>query len=120
LNHSIQGAAFTPYLRLQTPKYDNGFSAPICKLSSLFKFVYLSDISASMHRVRPSAREASRLLLSSNAEVEGDSNALLMQWGQFTAHDIAKTTSLPSGDCSSCGDIRGRCFNIELTRHDPT
>uniref|UniRef100_A0A914UP67 ShKT domain-containing protein n=1 Tax=Plectus sambesii TaxID=2011161 RepID=A0A914UP67_9BILA len=104
LKQTIQGAAFTQYIRLIPPVYDNGLSAPV----------------SSIKGNRPTAREASRLLLASSGEVTSGNNALLMQWGQFAGHDLAKTTTLPSGDCSSCNDIQGRCFNVGLARLDPT
>ncbi|KRY52472.1 Peroxidase mlt-7 [Trichinella britovi] len=69
---------------------------------------------------RPSAREATRFLLSSPQLVtSGKWNMLLMQFGQFIVHDISKTSLLPADRCGSCTDIPGRCFPIKVETVDP-
>ncbi|KAI1711591.1 heme peroxidase domain-containing protein [Ditylenchus destructor] len=104
LDEPLKGAAFMPFARIKDPAYDDKFSAP----------------SASLNRLRPPAREASRLMLSSSAELTSKWNALLMQWGQFIAHDVAKTTMLNNQQCASCQPERGQCFSVILSRLDPT
>jgi len=59
-------------------------------------------------------------MLSSSAEVTTKWNALLMQWGQFIAHDVAKTTMLNNQECANCQSNQGHCFSVMLTRMDPT
>lgn len=104
LNSPLLGAAFMPLGRFLEPAYDDKISAPV----------------ASINRDRPTAREASRLMLSSNSELTTRWNALFMQWGQWTAHDFAKTTMLNNQQCASCKSERGQCFSVMLSRIDPT
>nr|CDJ94617.1 Metridin ShK toxin and Haem peroxidase domain containing protein [Haemonchus contortus] len=103
-NRPLLGSAFTALMRLKAPMYDNGLNAP----------------TSSFSRTRPSSRDASRLLLSSASHIPHHSNALLMQWGQFIAHDIAKTTMLNNQECAACTSNKGRCFSVFLSRADPT
>ncbi|KAI6210404.1 hypothetical protein M3Y96_00324500 [Aphelenchoides besseyi] len=118
LDDPLMGAAFRPLRRLQDPIYDDEFSAPVCEFLALC--VSTPSFTASLLRQRPSSREASRLMLSSSSEISGKSNALLMQWGQFMAHDMAKTTMLNNQECASCTPQGGRCFSVILSRLDPT
>uniref|UniRef100_A0A915JI24 peroxidase n=1 Tax=Romanomermis culicivorax TaxID=13658 RepID=A0A915JI24_ROMCU len=75
--------------------------------------------SGSLKGGRPSAREASRFLLSSPVSVAaGRWNSLLMQFGQFIVHDISKTSILPTDQCPLCSDIPGKCFPIKVDPSD--
>nr|CAD2173949.1 unnamed protein product [Meloidogyne enterolobii] len=93
-----------PLARLKEPVYDDKMAAPV----------------ASINHLKPSSREASRLMLSSTAEIPTKWNALLMQWGQFIAHDVSKTTMLNNQICASCLPEGGTCFPVMLSRLDPT
>ncbi|CAD5212414.1 unnamed protein product [Bursaphelenchus okinawaensis] len=103
-NQPLKGAAFRPYTRLMTPEYDGGLSEPV----------------SSLRVTRPSPREANRAILStSKAVLTQDFNSLLMQFGQFIVHDMAKTTLVPSAKCNVCQNIPGRCMAVFVTPQDP-
>ncbi|CAK5090959.1 unnamed protein product [Meloidogyne enterolobii] len=104
LEKPLFGAAFMPLARLKEPVYDDKMAAPV----------------ASINHLKSSSREASRLMLSSTAEIPTKWNALLMQWGQFIAHDVSKTTMLNNQICASCLPEGGTCFPVMLSRLDPT
>nr|CAD2200097.1 unnamed protein product [Meloidogyne enterolobii] len=104
LEKPLFGAAFMPLARLREPVYDDKMAAPV----------------ASINYLKPSSREASRLMLSSTAEIPTKWNALLMQWGQFIAHDVSKTTMLNNQICASCLPEGGTCFPVMLSRLDQT
>ncbi|TMS40178.1 hypothetical protein L596_006590 [Steinernema carpocapsae] len=100
----LRGAAFRPYNRLMQPEYDNRLSEPVSSILNL----------------RPSAREASRTILSSRKTVHiNEFNALLMQFGQLMSHDMAKTTLVPSAKCNACQNIPGRCMAVFISANDP-
>ncbi|VDM91580.1 unnamed protein product [Onchocerca ochengi] len=87
----LRGAAFRPYNRLLFPEYDDKLSEPV----------------------------VSRLILSSQKTVQHpEYNALLMQWGQFLIHEMAKTTLVPSAQCNICQNIRGRCMTVPILQLD--
>lgn len=70
--------------------------------------------------IRPNAREVSRSILSSQKTVHHrEYNALLMQWGQYLIHEMAKTTLVPSAKCNVCRNIPGRCMAIPILSRDP-
>ncbi|KAH7729880.1 MLT-7 protein [Aphelenchoides avenae] len=103
LNKPLLGAAFRPYMRHLPPEYDNGVSEPV----------------SSMKQTRPSVREASRILLSSAQVVTHETfNSLLMQWGQFMSHDMAKTTLQPSANCPSCDPVPSKCIPVSISDKD--
>ncbi|KAI1709417.1 heme peroxidase domain-containing protein [Ditylenchus destructor] len=103
LKKPLLGAAFRTYIRLLPPEYDNGFSEP----------------AASIKNNRPSVREASRVLLSSAQVVTHESfNSLLMQWGQFMSHDMAKTTLQPTANCASCDPVPSKCVPVAISDKD--
>uniref|UniRef100_A0A183CF97 peroxidase n=1 Tax=Globodera pallida TaxID=36090 RepID=A0A183CF97_GLOPA len=95
----LRGAAFRPYSRLLPPEYDNGLSEPISSIRST---------------LRPNPRE-----INLNQVTINEFNALLMQFGQFISHDLAKTTLVPSAKCNVCQNITSRCMSVQLSPNDP-
>uniref|UniRef100_A0AAF5Q2S6 peroxidase n=2 Tax=Wuchereria bancrofti TaxID=6293 RepID=A0AAF5Q2S6_WUCBA len=103
LEKPLLGAAFRPYFRHLPAEYDDKISEPV----------------SSIRNTRPTAREVSRILLSSSQSVPHDKyNALMMQFGQFMSHDIAKTTLQPSAKCTSCKPVPSICMPIPISVKD--
>ncbi|CAD5212434.1 unnamed protein product [Bursaphelenchus okinawaensis] len=103
LRSSMRGASFRPYLRLMPAEYDDGIGEPV----------------SSIRQTRPSVRDASRILLSSSQVVTHESfNSLLMQWGQFMSHDMARTTLQPSANCPTCEPIPSKCIPVKISDKD--
>ncbi|CAJ0581248.1 unnamed protein product, partial [Mesorhabditis spiculigera] len=104
LKRPMQGASFRQYLRHFPPQYDDGKGEPVSSLTE----------------TRPTAREANRVMLSSAQSVMHDKyNNLMMQFGQFISHDIAKTTLQPSANCQSCNPVPSKCMPIPISDKDP-
>lgn len=83
-------------------------SGPLLNIP-FYRFIFVPFL-ASINVVRPTAREANRAILSSPKSVlNNEFNMLLMQFGQFMSHDLAKTTLVPSAKCNVCQNIPGRC-----------
>ncbi|VDN08197.1 unnamed protein product [Thelazia callipaeda] len=111
LEKPLLGAAFRPFLRHLPAEYDDGISEPLCRVT------YLTL--ASIRSTRPTPREISRILLSSSQTVLHDKyNTLIMQFGQFMSHDIAKTTLQPSAKCTSCNPVPSICMTIPISPRD--
>uniref|UniRef100_A0A7I4Y6P2 peroxidase n=2 Tax=Haemonchus contortus TaxID=6289 RepID=A0A7I4Y6P2_HAECO len=105
LHHPLRGAAYRPYTRLLPTVYDNALSEPVGSL---------------IPNLRPSPRAITRHLTSSHASVVSeDYNAMVMQFGQFISHDMAKTTLVPSAKCNVCQNITSRCMAVPIEPDDP-
>lgn len=90
-NNPLFGAAFTPYIRLLPARYDDGSGAPASRCCALVaRNLLTSRICRHADANRPSARDASRFLLSASVELTTAGNALIMQWGQFVSHDVTR------------------------------
>uniref|UniRef100_A0A915HJE6 Peroxidase n=1 Tax=Romanomermis culicivorax TaxID=13658 RepID=A0A915HJE6_ROMCU len=98
------GAAATPFLRVKQSLFEDGDSLPM----------------GTNPNERPSARDASRLLLSANISLNDNRfNALLMQFGQFIVHDISKFSFLPFDSCSAgCQSATHKCSPILTNAND--
>jgi hypothetical protein len=110
---TLFGAAFTPYLRLIAASYDDGRQAPNSEL-----LVSCRCNKTVSDRNRPSARDVVRFLLSANTEQPTGNSAMLMQWGQFVSHDMARTTQLANGECAQCSFQSFNCVNVPTQRND--
>uniref|UniRef100_A0A915BCB8 peroxidase n=1 Tax=Parascaris univalens TaxID=6257 RepID=A0A915BCB8_PARUN len=98
LNNSLRGAAFTPFVRLLPPVYDDGNNA----------------VADSIRRERPNARLVSRALLSSRRAIASRASSMLMQFGQFLSHDMSKNKL--DGQCTCDGGPE--CISIFLSPSD--
>ncbi|VDK39106.1 unnamed protein product [Gongylonema pulchrum] len=94
----FQGAAYTPYVRLLDPAYDDGINAVV----------------GSLRQNRPNARLVSRSLLSSRRMIASNASSMLMQFGQFLSHDITKNKLV--GRCTCSGGPE--CMIVALGRED--
>lgn len=103
LKRPLLGASFRAYLRHLPAQYEDGFSEPVSSTSAR----------------RPTPREASRLLLaSSQMHAHEQLNSLLMQWGQFISHDMARTTLHPTANCGTCDVIPSKCVPVTISNKD--
>jgi peroxidase len=103
--HPLWGAAYSEVYRYVKPRYDDGIGAPVGYL----------------HNKLPSSRMISRYVLQQSdtkAKMHPTLNAILMQWGQFIAHDMAQTTNIGDGICPNCADSE-ICYNIPVNESDP-
>ena len=105
------GASLTPFNRLLTPAYENGFYSPVGWRNT---------------DARPSARLVSRKLVSAENVTDHDKYShMLMQWGQFLDHDLDFTVTSPSttrftdgADCTSKCENQPPCFPIMIPKND--
>ena len=115
LQHSMWGASLTPFKRLLSPVYENGFNTP----------VGWHDTEG-----RPSARLVSTELVSSkNVSDDEQFTHMLMQWGQFLDHDldfiVSSLSTLRFSDGLDCTkeytvcDNQPPCFPIAIPENDP-
>ncbi|VDK18028.1 unnamed protein product [Anisakis simplex] len=98
LRDSLKGAAFTPFIRLLPPDYDDRINA----------------VSDSISRERPNPRFISRALLSSRRSIASRASSMLMQFGQFLSHDMSKNKL--DGRCTCQGG--SECISISLSEMD--
>ncbi|CEF60050.1 Peroxidasin-like protein [Strongyloides ratti] len=100
LKRPLFGAAFTSYIRLQQPLYEDNFNKPVGKI------IY-----------RPDARDVTRFLLIHDKNIISKYNQLAMQFGQFLAHDILANGRHESCRCDMVN--APHCQNIYFKRGDP-
>ena len=112
LNYTLWGASMTPFRRVLSPIYENGFNTPV---------------GWNMSRRIPSARLVSREIVSTkNVTDDTEYTHMLMQWGQFLDHDLDLTASDPSkvrfNDSVPCNATCQQglpCFPIQIPENDP-
>jgi len=115
--HPLWGAASTPLRRLDTPRYENGYDAPVgwdsYRRYSGFRL--------------PSARDISvGVLKAKHFSLSDSANQLLMAFGQYFSHDVDITPNLkkqlakfPHGHCKDDCSRSYPCFPIPLGESDP-
>ncbi|VVC28479.1 Haem peroxidase,Haem peroxidase, animal type [Cinara cedri] len=108
LNNPIWGSSNTPFVRLVKAHYSDGIS----KLR----------VSSENNKPLPSAREIQiRLFLNKQSKIPDKNNQLLMQWGQFIAHDVSNLAVDTDGrDCCLYGPDLPSCeATIKIPVDDP-
>eukprot|EP00794_Sanderia_malayensis_P004817 gene4817-5448_t len=112
LKHPMWGAALTPFARLLSPIYENGFNTPV---------------GWSRTEGKPSPRLLSTKILST-VEVTDDDELthMAMQWGQFMDHDFTFQVTTPSstrfsdeGSCDTTCKNEHPCYPIPIPPNDP-
>ncbi|CAD6194467.1 unnamed protein product [Caenorhabditis auriculariae] len=109
LKESMAGSAFTALMRLKAAALRQWTQRPDFLFHPV-ETIFSGCFAASSLLFLPAVR----------IQIPHHSNALLMQWGQFIAHDMAKTTMLNNQECAACTSNQGRCFSVFLSRSDPT
>ena len=112
LKHSMWGAALTPFARLLSPIYENGFNTPVGWNNTEGK---------------PSARLISMTVMSSmNVSNDTELTHMGMQWGQFIDHDLTFQVTSPNtarfiegGRCDIHCKNEHPCFPIQIPPNDP-
>ncbi|XP_065062497.1 peroxidasin homolog isoform X2 [Rhopilema esculentum] len=112
LKHPMWGAALTPFGRLLSPIYENGFNTPVAWNNTEGK---------------PSARLISMEVMSTlNTTNDTELTHMAMQWGQFIDHDFTFQVTSPNtarftdgGRCDVSCEKEHPCFPIEIPRNDP-
>lgn len=107
LAHRHWGAANTRYGRLLPPNYSDGVHSPP-------KSVTGEEL--------PSARLVSTKVFSKDNEPDPQHTIVMMQFGQFVAHDMAFTGTPINPPCCVDGKItshESHCFNIQIPSDDP-
>ncbi|CAI4221331.1 unnamed protein product [Auanema sp. JU1783] len=99
MRNTILGASFTPFTRMLSAAYDDGFNALV----------------ATIRRNRPNAREISMFLLSSSRALDSHANSMLMQFAQFVSHDVTKNSLINTCNCQSAGP---QCGNVIVPAAD--
>jgi len=112
LKHPMWGAALTPFGRLLSPIYENGFNTPVGWNNT---------------RGKPSARLISMEIMST-MDITNDTELthMAMQWGQFLDHDFTFQVTSPNtarfiegGRCDVHCKNEHPCFPIEIPPNDP-
>merc|ERR1712142_364493 len=120
LAHPLWGAKTTPLRRLEAPRYENHFDAPVgWNPHRRYSGFYL-----------PSARDISvGVLKAKSISLSDSANQLLMAFGQYFSHDVditpnlkkesAKFAKFPIGDCKNDCEQVYPCFPIPIDVKDP-
>lgn len=107
LNHSLWGAAGTPYGRLVPAWYGDGISSPAKSITG---------------EELPGSRLISTKLFDHKNVSSPNHTIVMMQFGQFVAHDMALGGAAINPSCCEKGKItsnKPHCFSILIPNDDP-
>lgn len=116
LQNPTHGSANRAFIRLLSPRYENGFNTPVgWNPSKVYNGVHL-----------PSPRLISSLMIGSPHVTDDDNNThMLMQWGQFVDHDldlapqaISYTRFSDGRKCNETCENKLPCFPIQVPQSD--
>lgn len=116
IRNPLLGAAKTPLRRLLPPQYEDGISQLRGTLQSKGRSLFHGPFSPPV----PSARLVSLSVVRDRPILERNISHMLMQWGQFVAHDVG-LAPLANGyrRCRACSTAAGRCAPIAVPEADP-
>ena len=110
-----QGATFTPFRRILPAQYEDGFSTARGAMQNYGTGLLTVG---PFNPPIPSPRFISRKVILDMPVDEPPVSHMVMQWGQFMAHDMSQASGL-NGACNGC-QYTDICLPIYVQSNDPT